>query len=105
MDEIKLNYPVKFRLNEKNEFDENTVEVIINDKVIGLMYNDDCRDIIIKCLKHNKFYIDAYVVRKDKKNEDIKILVGFYEIPMRIIALLPHLLKHLKKIYYQTARG
>lgn len=97
MDEIKLNYPVKFRLNEKNEFDENTVEVIINDKVIGLMYNDDCRDIIIKCLKHNKFYIDAYVVRKDKKNEDIKILVGFYEIPNENNSLVAQLIKTSKK--------
>ncbi len=77
-DGFKLLDDVAFFHEPENEYDSNTVAVFVGDKKIGLMYKGDCRDIILKCIKQNKYVVKAFVCKKDIENDKIALRIGFY---------------------------
>ena len=97
LEDFNLGDIVAFRLNTNNEFDKDTVEIIINDKVIGLMYKGNCRDIVIKCIKYNKFIINAQIVKKDLNNSDVRVLMCFYSKITNENSVVTSLIKTSKK--------
>lgn len=81
LDKVNLDSYVTFRLNESNKYDPETVEVYCGEYIIGLMYKGTCRDIIVACIKNNKYVASGFVCKKDDENLKISIMVGVY-IPL-----------------------
>ncbi len=77
-DKISLLDKVSFVSEPDNEYDSETIAVYLADIKIGLMFKGDCRDIINKTLKNNKYVIEGYVCKNDKENNKISLKIGFY---------------------------
>ena len=77
-DSFQLRNAVSFKLEPDNQYDPNTVAVYVDNKKIGLMYKGDAREIVISCLKRNKYQIEAYVNYRDEENQKSGIVIGFY---------------------------
>lgn len=96
-DKFKLVDEVSFEHDPNNEYDKNTIIVKVNDEKIGLMYNGNCRDILLKCLKNNKYEVRAFVCKKDDDKKKISIRIGFYEPLNEEDTLVATLIKTGKK--------
>lgn len=75
----KLLDVVSFVRNTDNSYDPNTIEAICNEKRIGLLHKGDCRDIIQKSLISDRYYIMAFVCKRDCEKKEFAIRVAFYE--------------------------
>ena len=77
-DSFELTNAVNFKLEPDNQYDPNTVAVFVKGKKIGLMYKGTPRDIVVNCLKKNKYEMEAYVNYRDEENQKAGIVLGFY---------------------------
>ena len=77
-DSFKLGDIVRFRKEEDNPYDHQTIAAIVGNNKIGLMYKGDCRDTLHKCFDLNKYQVVAYVIEKDEQNKKVRIIIGFY---------------------------
>jgi len=96
-DSFQLRSPVTFKLEPDNQYDPDTVAVYVEDKKIGLMYKGDAREIVISCLKRNKFHIDAFVNYRDVENQKSGISIGFYTTAANKESFVTSIIKTSKK--------